>query len=358
MGFWSIAYSIGAQTVSNVQKMFRNPLDQAKKKIVRKALKSETVNQLHNTVIRFLASELLLCVVVCLASAATYKENMPVYNYVLPCVVSALCTEFMRRPLNDLCDDYTQPVADKVQAIVVKNWDNEGFWMSIKHGTGISLGAVAIGLSSINDVTYTTIFVTQTLLTSFVVGLMKNKRHPLRRCCRRRLQDYRDRPVATLLDGPVLDDQAFDFQEDSDDELVVRHNHLRHAFESDSVERITQKVRQKRRQQEKAEEMTRIIHIESETELNRLVAINMQQEEKGKQEEHTEEFIQSDEDEDEEDDKEQGLFYDQHVFPSLINEGHFVANQKDSKIKDTLSDSMMDSGSEEFYVIPLSQSLQ
>lgn len=78
MGFWSVAKSIAAQSISNVRKAFKDPLKRARKKIVRKALKSETVNQLHNGVIRFLASELLLTVIVCVASATTYKADMPV----------------------------------------------------------------------------------------------------------------------------------------------------------------------------------------------------------------------------------------------------------------------------------------
>lgn len=370
MGLWSIAQSVGAQAISNVRKAVRDPLGRLRKKIVRKTLKSKTANKLHNTVIRFLTSEILLAVIVCVASATTYKPDMQVYNYVLPCVVSALCTEFMRKPLNALCDDYTQPVADKVQSIVVQNWDNEGFWIWIKQGTGITLGLVAIGLSSVNDVNYTIIFVTQTLLTSFVVGLVKKHDHPLKQCCRRRLRNCRDRPMVRMDEPIALTDNALAFEEDPEDELLIQPRLQRPK----SVRRIVEKVRARKAMELATEQRTttRVIRIQSETDLVQYAnleqsADNLRQESKPKEYDKQQEYDNQREydnaaskkhEEAEELEESEDVGGDVlpaiQMFPALINDNHFSAGFN-TVSGATLSSSDSDGSSEDFFVIPVSR---
>lgn len=246
------------------RKTFRDPLKRVKRRAIKTMLKSDSMYRMQNAAVRFVASEVLLAVIVGLASLVTARgADAHVYNYVVPCVISGVCTQFLREPLNNLCDDYTQPIAQKTQQLIANNWSNESFWMLAKHATGISLGVTVIALSAVNDTEYVVILVTQTLLTSFTVGLLKNPRHPLRLSARACVRRCRDRPRVRLYSTPTLHEDAMR-RSDSDKDLLMTSLVTRQMVRTNSlalqgVQRIKQ-IRRRRR----TNTSTRIVKVTSE----------------------------------------------------------------------------------------------
>ena len=186
MGMSSVVRHALSETRRQVSRAFRHPLKRLKKKVVRRVLKSDTVNRVHNAVLRAVAGELLLAAVIATATALTASSSTApfasAYNFAFPCAISAACTEALRGPLNELCDAYTQPLADRLQDVLARRWDDEAFWLAERSAAGVCVGAVAVGLSWVNDPPTTVLFVGQTLVTGFVVGVLKNQQHPVRTC--------------------------------------------------------------------------------------------------------------------------------------------------------------------------------
>lgn len=237
MGLLSIMKTMGQELASVTRKAFRDPIRRVKRRAIKTMLKSSSMYNIQNAVFRLVTSEILLAVIVALASVATARgEDAHVYNFVVPCVISGVCTQFLREPLNNFCDDYTQVIAQKTQKFIADNWSNESLWLGIKHATGITLGVVVVALSAVNDTEYVVILVTQTLLTSFVVGLIKNPRHPLKiravRCVRR----CRNRPRTRMHQRmPALLENAM-VRSDSDSKLVMRSLVTREMLETSKFE--------------------------------------------------------------------------------------------------------------------------
>jgi len=237
MGLLSIMKTMGQELASVTRKAFRDPIKRVQRRAIKTMLKSNSMYNMQNAVFRLVTSEILLAVIVALVSVVTARgEDAHVYNFVLPCVISGTCTQFLREPLNNFCDDYTQPIAQRTQKFIADNWSNESLWLGIKHATGIILGIVVIGLSAVNDTEYVVILVTQTLLTSFVVGLIKNPRHPLKIRTVRCIRQCRDRPrtrmhqrMPTLLENSMV-------RSDSDNKLVMRSLVTREMLETTKFE--------------------------------------------------------------------------------------------------------------------------
>jgi hypothetical protein len=136
MGFLSIIKSVGQEVASMTRKAFRDPIKRAKRRAIKSVLKSESMYRMQNAAVRFVASEVLLAVIVGLASLVTARGvDAHVYNYVVPCVVSGMCTQFLREPLNSLCDDYTQPIAQKTQQLIANNCQaHDGYFAGHRRG--------------------------------------------------------------------------------------------------------------------------------------------------------------------------------------------------------------------------------
>lgn len=187
MGVMSVARNVLSETTRQVYWTFRQPVQRLKKLVVRRVLESAPVNHIHNTVMRIVAGEILLAVIIAGVTAATSSSSSTdaaaVYNFVFPCVVSAACTETLRDPLNTLCDAYTQPLANRVQAVIARRWDDERFWLAMRSVVGVCVGAAVLALSHVNDPRATATFVSQTLATSFTVSVLKNTQHPVRVLC-------------------------------------------------------------------------------------------------------------------------------------------------------------------------------
>lgn len=205
--------SAGRKAVRAARYMQR-PVENAGQTVLRRVLKSRVAEDAQNHVLRFIAGELLLMVGVTFASILMYKDepaweddwnlalSRRAFNYVMPCVVSALATETCREPVVNWCDRHTRPVAKLLARWVARNWDKKNARMAVEYGLGAFVGAVAMGLSLVNDPWTTFVLVTQTLLTKIAVGLVKNPDHPVKLCCSRRCREYRELPQVTI-EAPV-----------------------------------------------------------------------------------------------------------------------------------------------------------
>lgn len=207
--------SAGRKTARAVRYMQR-PVENTGHTVLRRMLKSRVAEDAQNHVLRFVAGELLLMVGVTLTSILMYKDepawednwnlacSRRVFNYVMPCVVSALATETCREPVVNWCDQHTRPVAQLVSRWVAQNWDKNSARLAVEYGLGAFVGSVAMVLSLVNDPWTTLVIVTQTLLTKIAVGLIKNPDHPLKACCSRRLRDYRELPDVTIEESVTI----------------------------------------------------------------------------------------------------------------------------------------------------------
>lgn len=215
--------SAGRKTARAFRYM-QNPVENVQTAVINRALGSSYAEDAQNSVLRAVFGETLLMVVVSLASCIMYKEepsweadwNLALgrraFNYVMPCVISALATETCRDVVVNWCDQHTRPVAKRLQRWIARNWYKRSARMAVEYGAGTVLGSIIMALSITNDPWATFVLITQTMLTKIAVGLIKNPDHPLKVCCRRRCRDYRELPDVTTIDddfSPYIKEDHF-----------------------------------------------------------------------------------------------------------------------------------------------------
>lgn len=154
-----------------------------------------------NRVLQVVAAELFLWILVWWASDLCVIENMNVFNFVVPCVISGVAQLAVRDVVIDAMGKHTSDLAALVQRTLQKRWDQTAFWVTFKSCAGVATAVVVIiasraGLLSGPILEVATL---QVLLTMFVVDLIRNKNHPVRQWARNMYEYYFQRPQVTIM---------------------------------------------------------------------------------------------------------------------------------------------------------------
>ena len=196
----------------------------ARRGSIRIVLRSSYVTNLYNTGLRRLAAECLLMVLITLATnffqtsgesdafdgsdvsggldASVYSHEGIVvlhpelirqpsrlhqpslasmaYNYLMPCVVSAVMSISFRNTISAYCDTYTKPFAKRFAKWVASHWFSDLYWCAVKYVVWFLAGLLVTAIPWMFSARSLFTIVTQTMLTNLIVGVCTEEDHPLK----------------------------------------------------------------------------------------------------------------------------------------------------------------------------------
>ena len=204
MGLWrtmrrQLAY--WTRPTPNVKPLASRMRASAVRKSIRFVLDSSFVFWCLNRATRLFASEMVLWVGVWWASTFLLFDGWPLSNFLLPCVVSGAAQLFLREPLAGAVGKHTEPCARALQKALRQHWNNPAMWVGLKSAGGLSAALLVIGASraGLLEGPVVEISVIQIVLTMFVVDVLRNEDHPVRRLVVGRWEHYCGRPRVVVV---------------------------------------------------------------------------------------------------------------------------------------------------------------
>jgi len=154
-----------------------------------------------NRLLQVVAAELFLWILVWWASDLCMIQDMFAVNLVVPCVISGIAQLAVRDVVIEAMGKHTSDMAALVQQTLQKRWDQTAFWVVTKTVAGVLIAVVVVAASraQLLNGPILEIATIQVLLTMFVVDLIRNKEHPVRRKCRETFEHYCQRPKTKII---------------------------------------------------------------------------------------------------------------------------------------------------------------
>ena len=102
------------------------------------------------------------------------------YNYLMPCVVSAVMSISFRNTISAYCDTYTKPFAKRFAKWVASHWFSDLYWCAVKYVVWFLAGLLVTAIPWMFSARSLFTIVTQTMLTNLIVGVCTEEDHPLK----------------------------------------------------------------------------------------------------------------------------------------------------------------------------------